>query len=54
MIEFLVVVFCLGQGGEGVCLKRLIFLVLKLLTGFEAFDSPVSYFTQGVSVIISD
>ena len=54
MIEFQVVFFLFGVGEEGVCLIRLIFLAVKLLTGFEAFNSPVKDFTHGVSVIISD
>ena len=29
-------------------------LVLKLLTGFEAFVHPVKDFTHGVSVVILD
>ena len=37
-----------------VCLIRLIFLFVKLLTGFEAFVSPVKDFTHGVSVVILD
>ena len=30
------------------------FLVVKLLTGFEAFGPPVKDFTLGVSVVILD
>ena len=32
----------------------LIVLVVKLLTGFEAFGPPVKDFALGVSVVISD
>ena len=32
----------------------LIFLVVKLLTGFEAFVPPVKDFTHGVNVVILD
>ena len=32
----------------------LIFLVVRLLTGFEAFGPPVKDFTLGVSVVIWD
>ena len=39
----------------GVCLLCLIFLVVKLLTGFEACVSSVKYFTlDGASVYYSD
>ena len=50
MIHFQVscVFFFLG-GGKGVCL---IFLVVKLLTGFQAFVLPVKDFTHCVSVVI--
>ena len=38
-------------GGGGGCLIRLIFLVVKLLTGFEAFP-PVKDFTlDGASIV---
>ena len=37
-----------------VCLICLILLVVKLLTGFEAFVPPVKDFTHGVSVVILD
>ena len=36
------------------CLICLIVLVMKLLTGFEAFGPPVKDFTLGVSVVILD
>ena len=36
------------------CLICLIVLVVKLLTGFEAFDPPVKEFVLGVSVVILD
>ena len=36
----------------GGCLTRLIVLVVKLLTGFEAFGPPVEDFALGVSVVI--
>ena len=39
---------------EGGCLICLIFLALKLLTGFEEFCSPVCDFVLGVSVVILD
>ena len=38
----------------GGCLICLIFLVVKLLTGFKAFVPPVKDFTLGVSVVILD
>ena len=40
--------------GWGICLKCLIFLVVQLLTGFEAIVPPVKDFTPGVSVVILD
>ena len=40
----------LGMG----CLICLTVLVVKLLTGFEAFGPPVKDFTLGVSVVILD
>ena len=36
------------------CLVCLIGLVVKLLTGFEAFGPPVKDFALGVSVVILD
>ena len=47
---------CWGGGGGlgGVCLICIIFLVVKLLTSFEAFVPPIKEFTQGVSVVISN
>ena len=36
------------------CLVCLIVLVVKLLTGFEAFGPPVKDFSLGVSVVILD
>ena len=36
------------------CLVCLIVLVVKLLTGFEAFVPPVKDFALGVSVVILD
>ena len=42
--------FCVCGG----CLICLIFLVVKLLTGFESFGPPVKDFTLGVSVVILD
>ena len=36
------------------CLICHIVLVVKLLTGFEAFGPPVKDFTLGVSVVILD
>ena len=39
--------------GRG-CLICLIVLVVKLLTGFEAFGPPVKDFALGVSVVILD
>ena len=36
------------------CLICLIALVVKLLTGFDAFGPPVKDFTLGVSVVILD
>ena len=45
MIQFQVGFFF---GGGGVC------LIVKLLTGFEAFVPPVKDFTHGVSVVILD
>ena len=36
------------------CLICLIVLVVKLLTGFEAFGPPVKDFALGVSVVILD
>ena len=42
-----------GGRGEG-CLIFFIVLVVKLLTGFEAFGPPVKYFALGVSVVILD
>ena len=44
---------CVCVGG-GVCLVCLIVLVVKLLTGFEAFGPPVKDFALGVSVVILD
>ena len=38
----------------GGCLICLIVLVVKLLTGFEAFGAPVKDFALGVSVVIFD
>ena len=38
----------------GGCLVCLIVLVVKLLTGFEAFGPPVKDFPLGVSVVILD
>ena len=38
----------------GGCLICLIVLVVKLLTGFEAFGPPVKNFALGVSVVILD
>ena len=43
--------FCGGGGG---CLICLIVLVVKLLTGFEAFGPPVKEFALGISVVILD
>ena len=43
------VTFFVGGGG---CLVCLIVLVVKLLTGFEAFGPPVKDFALGVSVVI--
>ena len=40
--------------GGGVCLVCLIVLVVKLLTGFEAFGPPVKDFALRVSVVILD
>ena len=37
---------------SGGCLICLIVLVVKLLTGFEAFGPPVKDFALGVSVVI--
>ena len=45
------VTFFWGGGG---CLICLIVLVVKLLTGIEAFGPPVKYFALGVSVVILD
>ena len=45
------VTFFFGGGG---CLTYLIVLVVKLLTGFEAFGPPVKNFALGVSVVILD
>ena len=45
------VFFFLGGGG---CLICIIVLVVKLLTGFEAFGPTVKDFTLGVSVVILD
>ena len=36
------------------CLICLIVLVVKILTGFDAFVPPVKDFTYGVSVVILD
>ena len=47
------VTFFFWGGGWG-CLICLIVLVVKLLTGFEAFGPPVKYFALGVSVVILD
>ena len=41
-------------GGGGVCLICLIVLVVKLLTGLEAFGPPVNEIALGVSVVILD
>ena len=38
----------------GVCLISLIFLVVKLLTGFEACFPPVKYFILDGAVYYSD
>ena len=38
----------------GGCLICLIVLIVKLLTGFEAFGPPVKDFALGVSVVILD
>ena len=38
----------------GGCLIRLIVLVVKLMTGFEAFDPPVKHLALAVSVVILD
>ena len=55
MITFFVcLVFCLFFFGWGLCLICLIVLVVKLLTGFEAFGPPVKDFTLGVRVVISN
>ena len=43
-----------GGGGGGRGLICLIVLVVKLLTGFEAFGPPVKDFALGVSVVILD
>ena len=44
---------CVCGGGGGVeCLICLIALVVKLLTGFEAFGPPVKDLALGVSVVI--
>ena len=40
--------------GEGVCLICLICMVVKLLTGFEAFVLPVKDVTHGISVVVLD
>ena len=40
--------------GEGCLIICLIVLVVKLLTGFEAFGPPVKDFALGVSVVILD
>ena len=45
--------FFLGGGGGG-ALICLTVLVVKLLTDFEAFGSPVKEITLGVSVVILD
>ena len=45
--------FFFGGGGGG-CLICLIVLVVKLLTGFEAFRTPVKDFALRVSVVNSD
>ena len=39
-------------GGEGGCLICIIVLVVKLLTGFEAFGPLVKDFALAVSVVI--
>ena len=44
---------CVFVGGGGY-LVSLIVLVVKLLTGFEAFGPPVKSFALGVSVVILD
>ena len=44
--------FLWGRGGGG--LICLIVLVVKLLTGFEAFGPPVKDFALGVNVVILD
>ena len=46
--------FFFEGNGDGVCLICLIFLVVKLPTGFEAFVPPVKDFTHGVTVVILD
>ena len=38
----------------GVCLKCLIYLVVRLLTGFVQIVPPVKDYTPGVSVVILD
>ena len=45
------VTFFVGGGGCLICLKV---LVVKLLTGFEAFGPPVKDFALAVSVVILD
>ena len=46
--------FWRGGWGGGGCLIYLIVLVVKLLTGFEAFGPPVKDFALAVSVVILD
>ena len=46
--------FFFWGGGGGGCLICLTVLVVKLLTGFEAFGHPVKDFALGVSVVILD
>ena len=41
-------------GGRGECLICLIVFVVKQLTGFEAFGSPVKYFTLAIDAVILD
>ena len=48
------VTFFSGGGGGRGCLTCLKVLVVKLLTGFEAFGPPVKDFALGLSVVILD